>query len=125
MNYITLFVLFSLLAGLAALYFFQIRRVKKKLEKVMVGKSNDRQLRKLLSKAQELSKINFFVHLWLSQSLIYSGVSIAAMVVLDLLILDNEADMMKYLISFIILFVTSTFYGFVMANIIWKKCHLE
>ncbi len=120
-NLISLIVLLLLLSGLTALSYFQVKKVKANVGKVINGKIENRRIIKLIKKAQESGRTKFIIYMWLWQSLMFSILITIVTGVMDFVIANNEPDPKKYLINFAIVLALSSLNEVVKANLIWNS----
>lgn len=120
-NLISLIVLLFLLSGLTALSYFQVKKVKAKVGKVINGKIENRRISKLIKKAQDSGRTKFIIYMWLWQSLIFSITITIVTGIMDLLIAKNEPDPKKYLIYFAVVLALSSLNEAIKANSIWHS----
>ncbi|HKJ79447.1 MAG TPA: hypothetical protein VKA10_07925 [Prolixibacteraceae bacterium] len=122
MNDITLVMLCILLVAFATLSYFQIKKVKDKIGKIINEEVQDKKLQKLIIKAQGSSKIKFIIYEWLSRSVISPVIVTLIMLAMDFWIGHNEPELIKYLVVSAFMFAIISLNVIVSANSIWNSC---
>ncbi len=118
MNFIPYAVLITLLAAYAAFVYYQNKKLKVKIGKVLEGKIEDKTLSKLIKRAQSSGKINFMIYLCLLWVVI-SIVSVIFAALFDLL-KKSELDLPRYLVVFLFMVTSLSIGGIINANSIWN-----
>jgi hypothetical protein len=121
MNYINLTILVSLILVYAVFSYFELKSIKLKVSQVLGGKIDNKRLSKLINKAQKISKNDFALYMFLQAIMVSFFVTIL-LIVIDLFVISNELNILKYLFVFFFVSIVLSINGIAKANSIWKTC---